>query len=603
MTDLRQNILDLLQEEFGEYSHFEVKGLVAWDTPDRKAEFIRDIQSLCNSLTDEKNRYLVIGYNKHEKSFEDVENIKDFDDGRLVSLLSAYFEPEITFKSYAFTSDTGENFIVLEFPSISLTPPHLIKKEITQQNKEALLHHGEIWIKGGGKGGSSAKRRANREDLYGMFDLYIERQSEKRAQIRVDEILKSKQTTRVAQELILPENFDISIIYREDEVFVNIVRQLILGEKSTYLRELTEAMRHNLLTSWKKLKPKDSATPEEMLKFSEVVYDVKSNQILPTMSKLTILATQLIRARAYPLIFETLINTLSEFYYLGYDNQHGIRGGQNVTHPTENLSYSVPAIESMTAFNLLGAYALKVDNFTYLAKLVNLTSKWDNDHPKRHLIFLFLAGHERQIEISELRNPDGKTIKNPINFFAEKGNYLMPQYFEDGEDLLNWLSSFDLVREFNSHALIYNWEAQKKERKEEYLAIKQTLPQDTSESRLREIEEDVMGEYNLWNSPYEYHPSCISQDFQRVSIILERFISLFKEKKFEELKYYFVKDKHNKIDYSQFDKFIYEAFEAVKNQRAESNYFSMSWGWIGAEVERFLEDTKKKYSIAKQTSE
>lgn len=601
MEKLKEVILNILKEEFGEYSYFEVKTTVSWDTLEKKAEFIRDVQSLCNSLTDEENRYFVIGYNKHKKIFEDVKNYKDFDDGKLVSLLSAYFEPEITFKSYAFKTDDGKNFVVVEFPTKKLSPPHLIKKEITQQGKDSILNVGEIWIKGGGQGGSSAKRRANKDDLYGMFDLYIERQSEKRAQIRVDEILRSKQTTAVAKELILPENFDVSLIYREDELFLKAVRQLILGDKSTYLRELTETLRQNLIASWKKLKPKDGATPEEMLRFSELVYETKSNQTLPTIRKLTILASQLIRARAYPSIFETLVSTLAEFYELGYDNQYGIRGAQNITHPDENLSFSVPSVESMTAFNLLGAYSLKMNNATYLSKLINLTSKWENGEPKRLMIFLFPAGGEEHINIPELRSSDGKSLKNFINFYSEKGNYLIPQFFDNDDDLLNWLSGFDLVREFNSQALIYNWESEKQARNKVFTTRKQGLPDGTPEYKLNELQSEVLGEYNYWRSPFAYHPSCLGQDFNRVSGALERFILLFREKNAEEIKKYFVMDKHNKLNYNEFDKFIFNSFEDIKKQRAQSYTFMLSWGWVGAEVDRFLKEVAKKYSLTQDS--
>lgn len=327
-SDLKALITNLLKEEFGEYAHFEVKTLAGWDTLEAKSEFIKDVQSLCNSLSVEPVRYLVIGYDKYKKEFTDVSNYNDYDDGKLVSMLSAYFDPEITFRSHVFTTEDGKHFVVLEFPREKLSPPHVIKKEIQEQGKPSLLNFGEIWIKGGGKGGSSAKRRATRADLHEMFDFYIEQLAEKRAQIRVTDILKTKKIGEAAKDLLLPENFDTSLIYKEDDIYMDVVRQLVLGEKSILLRELIESLKHTVISSWKKLKYEGSQ-PADLTAFTELTKETIDNQIKPVMRKLTLLGMQLIKVRAYPTIFDNILEVISDFYTYGCVSGYGVQSVQN----------------------------------------------------------------------------------------------------------------------------------------------------------------------------------------------------------------------------------------------------------------------------------
>lgn len=595
MATLKQKILDLLQEEFGEYSYLEVKEQVSWVTLEKKAEFIRDIQSLCNSLASEPSRYLVIGYNKHKKTFKDVENYQKFDDGKLVSMLSAYFEPEITFRTHAFTNNEGGNFVVMEFPTNKLSSPHIIKKEIKQQGKEPILNIGEIWIKGGGIGGSSSKRRATRSDLYEMFDLYIERQIEKRTQLRVTEAMKTKQVGVIARELLLPENFDISLIYKEDEVFLNIVKQIILGEKSTFLRELIESLRQNILGSWKKIKY-NAVKPEDLEKLFDLANDVKNNQIQPSMRKLTLLGIQLVKTRSYPSIFESLLQILAEFYSYGYKSEYGIRSIQNIKYPNENLSFSLPALESMSAFNLLGAYASKVNNSSYLSKIINLKTKWEDGYESRFMIFQHASGKEEYSAIPELINPDGKTYKNLINYYSEKGNCLISYAFDDTDDLSSWLACFDLIKEFNSHALIYAWVAQQKLKEVEFNKARAQFPEGTPEYKINDLRSEMLDEYNYYQSPFTYFASFLNLDSSRVVGILERFIDLFQKRNLSELKNYFVNDKHSTVNYDQFDKFIFEGIDDIKKQRDQTYHFASFFGWFGKEVDNFLKATTKKYN-------
>lgn len=596
MDELRQKILDLLKEEFGEYSHFEVKEQVAWNTLEKKAEFIKDIQSLCNSLSDEPARYLVIGYNKHKKVFEEVENYQDFDDGKLVTLLSAYFDPEITFKTHAFTSDDGKHFVVIEFPKDKLAPPHLIKKEMKGQGKEVYLNLGEIWIKGGGKGGSSSKRRATRDDLYEMFDLYIEQLTEKRTQIRVSEAIKVKQVGILAKELILPENFDSSLIYKEDEVFINITKQLILGEKSTYLRELVEDLRQNLLSAWKQTKH-DGNNPPELEKLNDLAYDAKINKIQPSMRKLVLLGTQLVKTRSYPSIFDRLLEIIAELYAFGYRPEFGVQTTQNIKRPNENLSYNLPALESITAFNLLGAYAIKINNLVYLSKLLNLKTKWKDGYESRFMIFQHPTGEEEYTVVPELRNTDGRTHKNLVNYYSERGNYLIPYAFDDADELITWLACYDLIIELNSQALIHTWEAQKKLRLAELEKAKAQLPEGTAEHRVNELSDEILGEYNYWRSPFTYFAHILNLNSERIVPILERLKSLYEQKRYDELKSYFVTDKHNILNYQEFDKFLYEGTEDIKRQRDQSFHFASFFGWFGKDIDTFLKVTAKKYNI------
>jgi len=597
MKDLKQRVLKLLQEEFGEYSYFEVKEKASWGTLGKKAEFIKDVQSLCNSLTTEPARYLVIGYNKHKKSFENVTNYKDFDDGKLVTMFSAYFNPEITFKTYAFTASEGKHFVVMEFPTDKLNPPHLIKKEIKGSDKKYYLNLGDIWIKGGGKGGSSSKRRATRDDLHEMFDLYIEQLAEKRAQIRISEILKTKRVTALAQGAISPENFNISLIYEDDDVFTNIAKQLVLGKKSVYLRELAESLRQNLISSWKKAKH-DAIKPEDLEKFCDLVNDVKTNQVLPSIRKLVLLGIQLIKTRSYPQIFDRLLQILAEFYPYGYKPEYGIQSTQNIKYPNENLSFSLPALESMIAFNLLGAYATKVSSSSYLHKIINLKTKWEDEHESRLMIFQCASGKEGYSVIPELNQSDGKTYKNLINYYSEKGSYLISQLFDDSEDLLSWLACFDLIKEFNSQALIYTWIDNRKQKEQEFNAVRSKLPEDTPGYKINELKNEIYGEYYYYQSPFTYFASFLNLDSKRIVSILERYIELYQKKSFLELKKYFVKDKHNIVNYEEFDKFIFEVIEDIKKQRDQIYHFASFFGRFGKDVDNFLKATAKKYNLS-----
>lgn len=605
MEELEQKILNLLKEELGEYSHFEVKEQINWNTLENKAEFIKDVQSLCNSLSPEPIRYLVVGYNKNNKTFKDVSNYQEFDDGKLVSLFSAYFDPEITFKSHAFVIEDNKHFIVIEYPKDKLTPPYLIKKEMKEQGKEAYLNLGEIWIKGGGKGGSSSKRRATRNDLYEMFDLYIEQLTEKRTQIRVSEAMKTKQISTLAHELISPENFDLSLIYKEDEIFLDIIKQLILGERSFYLRELVENLRQNIIGSWKKTKH-DTIKPEDLETLTDLTHDAKVSQLQPAVRKLVLLGIQLIKTRSYPSTFDRLLQILAELYAYGYKPDYGIQFVQNQKYLDENLSFSLPSLESMTAFNLLGAYATKLGNSSYISKLINLKTKWEDGHESRLMMFLSASGREEYSGIAELKNSDGKSYKNLINYFVEKGNYsgkgnyLIPHVFDDDDDEENWLASFDLIKELNSQVLIHNWVAQQKIKEIEFNKLKLQLPEGTAEYKINELRRKVYGEYDYWQSPFAYFASFLNLNSDKVSPILERLITLYQQKDYSELENYFVTDKHNSLNYEQFDRFIFEAIEDIKRQRSQAYNFASFFGWFGKDVDNFLKATAKKYNLTGQ---
>jgi len=375
---------------------------------------------------------------------------------------------------------------------------------------------------------------------------------------------------------------------------------LVLENKSASVRSLVEDIKDNLISSWEQVNRRKHHDVDE-----EKVYNIKINHLNPSFRKLVLIATTLIKLREFPSIFDSILQVLSDIYARGANIEYGIESQLNRKYPDIYLSFALPSIECETAFYLIGAYALKSNNVSYLNKLLNTKTYWQTGEPQRHMAFMLLRGNDSFLNIPELRTNSPYIFKNSIELFSErgsssdKGSYLIPNFFIEKDELTQFLASFDFIIALNSDVLFRKWVSIREQRAKEFEKQKTTLPQNTSEYEIKSLGNEIMGEYYYHDeaSPFKYYPQCISIPQSNIALVVERLIDLYQSKKYEELKQFFIDDKHFNLDLTKFDLRLYYTLIGLFEKSAKQGFR----GWIAGRgnmaIQYFLKDTKDKYKL------
>jgi uncharacterized protein (UPF0297 family) len=211
----------------------------------KTAEFVRDVASLANTLTDRDDHYIFVGVNDEGDitgitSGREVyrgsgpRHIFSYDESDIQEIVDSNLRPAPKLSWHIFEKD-NDKFGVLVITPLK-TPPTIITQHINDNNGNRLLHKGLIYIRKG-----SGKKIAEEEDLERIIQFRIENQR--------DEILEGiHKAVEIGPEWVdrigqsLPSDAGVPVQTTEDhaEADVEITQRITREPASTLDEQLNE---------------------------------------------------------------------------------------------------------------------------------------------------------------------------------------------------------------------------------------------------------------------------------------------------------------------------------------------------------------------------
>jgi hypothetical protein len=436
--------------EVGEHPLFELKRSYAPDDLESKIEFIKDIQSICTSKI-ESQRCLVIGADARTREFFDVSNLADFDDAKIRLQLEKYLEPVPQFEVLLLRSSDGANFVLFVFPR-QRTRRILARVTVEQETakgRKVLIREGDLWT----KGESTGKRLATSKDWDDIYEDAIELETERRTRQRTAHFLE-----RVTAEQRLHNAQGLPSVpsATTDEELRILVEGICISQDRARFAVLLEDLRDDLVEGWHSINafgPVDfSVLQASFPDRTEQVRNHKKNIFLPAMRRLTAAAIYLIKYGG-PADFMGMVVSLCEEVY-GSSNQlahmrwMGPRGLLSAASE-EHLSHTVPALETLAALHLVGAYATKRNRLVYLAPILRTVVREAGGEGTRDVMMPIALwplargwGEPRGLQVRAGR----------INFCMEKARTdpVLLKLFGSETTMTGALCSYELILELNS---------------------------------------------------------------------------------------------------------------------------------------------------------
>lgn len=148
----------------------------------KKAEFIRDVASLANTLTEKDTHYIIVGVDddgeyvgitggRENHRGEGPRHIFSFDESQIQQIIDSNLVPSPTITWHTFENDS-KKFGVLEIEPLE-SPPCLTAKHI-DENEKRHLHKGLIYVRKG-----SSKKIASREEIQEILEYRVRQQRER----------------------------------------------------------------------------------------------------------------------------------------------------------------------------------------------------------------------------------------------------------------------------------------------------------------------------------------------------------------------------------------------------------------------------------------
>lgn len=148
----------------------------------KKAEFVRDIASLANTISKKKHRYILIGFDDRgglvgiDKSQKDYsgkgpKHVFCYDESDIQEIIDSNLEPAPNFSYYEY-SEKGDEFAALIVRPLNRSPC-LTSRDINDRSGNRLLHEGLIFIRKG-----SGKKIAGHEELEDIIQVRIQQRRE-----------------------------------------------------------------------------------------------------------------------------------------------------------------------------------------------------------------------------------------------------------------------------------------------------------------------------------------------------------------------------------------------------------------------------------------
>lgn len=187
--------------------------------PKKKAEFIKDIASLANVISERSQHYLIIGVDdsgdivgidQDEKKYrgQGPRHIAYYDESDLQEVISSHLSPAPTFSIETFEIDDKEVMLLSVTPMTGV--PCLVSKDLNNDSGTSFLNRGTIFVRKG-----SGKKIAGADELQRIIDARIQqRRSEILDGVKKAIDLGPEVVSRLSA--IVPEDADFSVSTASD---------------------------------------------------------------------------------------------------------------------------------------------------------------------------------------------------------------------------------------------------------------------------------------------------------------------------------------------------------------------------------------------------
>ena len=363
--------IEVIVRSVGEHPLCEMKRACSLKNLAEKIEFVKDIQSIATSRI-QAEKFLVIGADAATKSFHAVQNIGEFDEAPVRQLLEKYLSPVPDFEIFQLESSDGTPYILFVIQKqrrrrilakVSVDDP-------SGQSPKVLLRAGDLWT----KGGSTGKRLATPEDWDEIYEDIIESEAERRTRQRTAhavDLAMAREKVRPGQgQIYLPTQFT-------DEEFRALMEELCGAKDAARFRVLLERLRDELVEGWHdpSIEEEAAITPKYQPNPSEMVETLRNhikNVFRPAMHWLTLAGLYIIKNTGPVEFLDAAADLLKEVFETSYELE-GLRSWivytQVAQRTGEHLSHTVPALESLVALYVIGAYCTQRGRFQYFRSL------------------------------------------------------------------------------------------------------------------------------------------------------------------------------------------------------------------------------------------
>lgn|SRR6266404_1620254 len=411
--------------EVGEHPQFEMKRSCSLSNLSEKIEFVKDIQSIATSII-ETEKYLVIGADEKTKTFCTVTNSDEFDDASIRQILEKYLSPIPLFHVFRLQSSDSCVFILFVIPR---QPRRRILAKVTvaaddpkDLKPKLLLREGDLWT----KGSSSGKRLAKSEDWDSIYEEVIEAEAEQRARVRTAHSIE----LAVAREKLRPYGHSsLPSVFTDDE-FQALMEDVCASKDDARFKVVSERLRDDTVESWHSIDAYEGLFHTDLLASAgaglpQAQRNVRNhikNVLRPGVRWLTLAGIYTVKYGGPVAFLDTVSDLLSEVF----ETTHRLRTpreivpqGQTSRSIEEHISHTVPALESLTALHLIGAYIAKRRRFEYLRSVFRgeaFSTGWQGqDWKKRPIAFWPLDMDIAHGEPAELRSWGGR-----LNFCSSR---------------------------------------------------------------------------------------------------------------------------------------------------------------------------------------
>jgi hypothetical protein len=378
-----------------------------------QADFAKTIQGMANAYPPIQRVY-VVGADRKEKRFFPVENEHEFDAANVRQILEKYLEPLPNFEALVLETDGGTRFAAIILAAEQPRP--IVAKVQAGDDKTQFLQRGDIWIKK-----NTGLVRANRDDLEEIYRTRNEAEVERRAERRFAEmrnVFEASFRLQLSPERKIPSG---DLVFGPEAEYAAYIESLLANQDGLRFAMLITVLRDFLVERWHSIDAYDPEAPVKTSAFESKVSDHLQNTFRPALRRLVYAGLLLIKFQIGVDLFKSAADLLVEVF--GNCNRLAA-----LPPPASNArtNRATVALEPLVAGRVLAAYALRMERYHYLPRLLrqvvipvctNLTRKREP--------FLFwpvrmnVPGNDRIAYTWE-----SAVRPNWLEFFGNEGSYL-----------------------------------------------------------------------------------------------------------------------------------------------------------------------------------
>ena len=324
----RQIVLDLVKNGIEDDT---LEGKTQWrigrDDLVGQIKTIKIIAGMAN-LSRSSEGYFVIGADIANKTFQNVENLTEFDPAKIDDLLGKFLDPKPLVQVYEFDNSFGGRFVVIVI-SPSQRKPITVRKNSDKDGTS--IREGEIWIKSG-----TITRLASRRQIEEMYEEKVEAEAETRARQRF---------THFRDEFAIAPNYeqspnrapDMNLILSPRSTLRSFIADSLAKQDHRRLFMLLELLRDVLVLEWVTLH-RTSKTEYVSIEGTEsqgTLNDFSSNRFTPALIALTEFCLMCVKHQGEVTWLDPAIDILKEhFDFLSKLREEGLgrqldAGGQH----------------------------------------------------------------------------------------------------------------------------------------------------------------------------------------------------------------------------------------------------------------------------------